>query len=322
MHSVAVEACWRPMEGDSAGDFHEIVDLRDGRVAIVVGDAPGFGPAAAAVAEDLRAHLRRGFADRVDATAVLAGIDVALDARDEGLIATAACAVVDPDGRSVDVVNAGHLPLLVVDGSGVELLDGPADPPLGITAPRRVVRRELRDDTALFLYTDGLIERRGTPLDESLDALVVACAGIGGARAWASEVARRATRIFGQPTDDATVVSLRLSRSGTGVAADVNGSRVRTHVTLRVYVDPRDLRARRLEQVVGDVARLAKEAADVHIEIVDVTSPWSDTEEAGVLAAPTIVRVAPEPQLRVIGWFESATELAEALQVPVSKENP
>lgn len=318
--SVAVEACWRPMQGDTAGDFHEVIDLRDGRIVVVVGDAPGFGPTAAAIAEDLRSQLRRSLAANADVAVALGDLDELLAARSTELIATAACAVVDPDERTVDVVNAGHLPLVVADGATVELLDGPADPALGLSMPRRVRRRALGDDTAVFLYTDGLIERRGTPLGESIDRLVAACEGIGGARAWASEFALRATSLFGQPTDDATVVSLRLTKE-PGEIRPTGKPRVREHVTLRLYVDPADLRSRALQEVVTDVARRVKATIDVHIEVLDVTSPASGTEAAGVLAAPTIVRVAPGPPVRVIGWFRSATDLAAALQIPLPKED-
>src|SRR5581483_8359763 len=129
LQSLAVEACWRPMEGDTAGDFHEMVDLRDGRVALVVGDAPGFGPEAAALAEDLRAALRRRFGHTSDPGAVLSELDATLSNRSDDLIATAACAVVDPEASTVDIVNARHLPPVVAVTSGIALLDGWADLP-------------------------------------------------------------------------------------------------------------------------------------------------------------------------------------------------
>ncbi len=40
-----------------------------------------------------------------------------------------------------------------------------------------------------------------------------------------------------------------------------------------------------------------------------------------MLAAPTIIRVDLRPPVRVIGWFRSADDLADALQLPLPKEN-
>jgi hypothetical protein len=305
------------MAGDVAGDFHEIVDLRDGRVAVVVGDAQGFGPPAAAVAEELRSELRQAFQTSDDPSQVLSRLDARLEQRSDDTIATAACAVVEPDTHIVRVANAGHLPLVFADGARVELFDGPADPPLGWSADRRVVSRTLHDGAALFAYTDGLIERRGTGLDESIEALITACTGMGGANAWASEFARRATDVFGQPTDDATVVSLRLTRS----AVTTPEPPVRDPVVLRVYVDPGDLRSRTLQDVVTDLAARLDDRLAVDVETVDVTGASPATEDAGVLAAPTIVRVSPGPPVRAIGWFTSPPELAYALKLPLPKED-
>ena len=71
--------------------------------------------------------------------------------------------------------NAGHPPpiLLRPDGSAT-LLDG-HDILFGIprlaAAPRRDHHHDLDPGSTLFLYTDGLVERRGSDLDEGTDRL-------------------------------------------------------------------------------------------------------------------------------------------------------
>jgi chemotaxis family two-component system sensor kinase Cph1 len=215
LQSIVVEACWRPMVGDVAGDFYDIVDLRDGRVAIVVGDAPGFGPRAAELADDLRAELRLTFHDTDDPRAVLDRLDGRLRRAGDDLIATAACTVIDPQARQVDAANAGHLPIVVATQTDVAFLDGIVDPPLGVQVQRHLTSHPLPDDATLFLYTDGLIERRWTSLAESLDVLEQAAHGLAGASAWASELARRVTLTLGQPADDATIVSVRVLETFT-----------------------------------------------------------------------------------------------------------
>ena len=319
LQSVVVDACWRPMAGDEAGDFHDIVDLKDGRVAVAVGDAPGFGPAAAAIAEELRAELRRGFRETDDVGEVLRRLDARLqEMGNHEVIATVACAVIDSDAGAVRVASAGHLPLLVCHGSTVELMHEPVDPPLGITAERTVVSRDLPQDTTLFLYTDGLIERRGLPLDDALTALATACKGLRGASAWAPAITSWATHEFGQPTDDATVVSVRIQPRHTGSRLE---RPPREQVGIRVYLDSSDLRSAALEDVVGELARALADRLDLQVEILDVRSPSTDTEGAGVLATPTVVRLSPPPAVQVIGWFRSPVELARALHLPLPRED-
>ncbi|HVM07957.1 MAG TPA: SpoIIE family protein phosphatase [Acidimicrobiales bacterium] len=312
MHSAVVETCWRPMAGDAAGDFHDVIDLRDGCTAIVVGDAPGFGPRAAAIADQLRAEIRQAFNAGHDPVKVFEGLDGMLgrgEPRDEPIIATATCVVIDPASREVRLVNAGHLPPLLATTSGVEVVDGHADPLLGIAAKRRLHTRRLQQDATLFLYTDGLVERRGRSLDDSLRGLAELCAELTSGTAWASELARRALERFGEPADDVTVLSARItaSRSSTPM----------TPVRLRVYVDRRDLRSTHTESLVRELAGRLRTLLDVRFEVVDVADRDVDVTGGGVMATPTVVRVSPAPLVRVVGNLTSVTELATLLQLPL-----
>ncbi|MFP5319093.1 MAG: PP2C family protein-serine/threonine phosphatase [Acidimicrobiia bacterium] len=320
LQSIVLEACWRPMTGDEAGDFHEVIDLKDGRVAIVVGDAPGYGPPAAAIADALRTELRRGFRASDDVPRIFAAADDQLQASGDEVIATAACALVDPAGGVVQVVNAGHPPLVLAGRESVELVDGEPDPPLGLGGARRARVRPLPPDAALFLYTDGLIERRGAGLDQALETLVSICEGLPMAGGTAIEFARRATSAFGPPTDDVTVLSAQVVPESPLNGPVAVGGEAGHVVVLRVYLDPRDLRSTRLRRAVDDLTLALRGHADVRVDVLDITAPTTDIEAAGVLATPTIVRADTRPPLRVIGWFRTADELAEALQLPSPKE--
>jgi hypothetical protein len=321
VQSLMVEACWRPMVGDVAGDFHDVIDLRDGRVAIVIGDVAGVGPEAAERADELQSELHRLFR-RNDAPArVLSLIDHRLDGDHSPLYATLACAVVDPESRSVEVASAGHPPILFTNGVEAHLLDGSVGPPLGLPGGRSSTTYPLPGDAALFLYTDGLVERRRSSLETTLDHLVRAGRGLHGAIASASELARRTTSRLGQPADDATVVSVRMLSNGLrrlDGASQVGG---RTRVVLRIYVDSRDLRSTRTEAVVKELALRTRETLDFFMELVDISVPGVDTEQDSILAAPTVVRVQPEPMIRVVGSVQSVEELARALQLPLSQED-
>jgi hypothetical protein len=247
---------------------------------------------------------------------VLAELDAAIEARNQPIGSTLLCVVIDPDARFIRIANAAHPPAVFVDGMTVELFDGVAGPALGASdGVRNEFARELAPDTALFLYTDGLIERPGLSPTEAIDRLLEACRGIDGSSAWASEFARRATDTLGQPVDDATVVSVRMTVQATPTPK-IRQTPARGQVLLRAYVEPRDLRTNALLEVLRQLEKVVRDI-DLTVEVIDVTSKFALTEEAGVLAAPTILRAAPEPPVRVIGWFESPLALARALQLPV-----
>jgi hypothetical protein len=311
LQSVLVETCWRPMEGDVAGDFFDVLDLGDGRAAVVIGDAPGHGPAAADLADALRAEIRRAFRESDDPVEVFERIDRFLTSSPAVQIATAACLIVDAPARQLRLVNAGHLPAVIVGPQRAEMLDAPADPLLGIRAQRRVQTLALPQGTAVMLYTDGLVERRGTPIDDSLAGLVELCSDLVGPYANAADLARRATERFGPPADDATVLWVRVAEG------DVD----RQVVVLRLYVDRRDLRTRQTEAILAELVDRLVDHLDVQVDVVDVADPEVDTTVFGVIATPTVVRMSPEPVVRVIGGLGSVADLARDLHLPLPPED-
>lgn len=321
LQAILVDACWRPAEGEVAGDFHDVIDLKDGRVAVVIGDVAGFGPTAARSAETLRGELALAFRNTDRPTEALRVLDRRVQANGDEFFVTMACAVVNPETRTVSVANAGHPPILYADRLDARYVSGPVEPPLGMRAARTTVTYQLHGDAALFLYTDGLVERRRASLDANLDLLLDASRGLYGPLASAAEVARRATARLGSPTDDATVVSVRVLpdsvRRGGAPESVVGG---RQQVVLRLYLDPRDLRSVRTESIVNQLTVRAPAYLAFKTEVVDITQPHADTEADGVLAAPTVVRVAPEPLIRVVGGLRSVHELARALQIPLEED--
>lgn len=321
MQSLLVEACWRPVEGDAPGDFHDLIDLNDGRVVVVIGDVAGVGLAAAEKADDIRAELRRAFRRTDQPSHAFELVDARLEEAGPEVYATVALAVVDPGPRTVHVASAGHPPVLVADGIAARFLDGAVGPPLGIRRPRPTTERRLPTGAALFLYTDGLVERRRTPLDEALDVLVQVGRGLEGAAASAAALARRATGRLGPPPDDTTVVSVRFLSNGSPVVGGGEAPGRQPRVDLRVYVDSHDLRSTRVESIVNELALRTGPRCDVTVEVCDVSRRGIDTERDGILAAPTVVRVSPPPMVRVVGGLQSVDELACALHLPIAQEH-
>jgi serine phosphatase RsbU (regulator of sigma subunit) len=162
------------------GDWHDIVPLPGGRAALIVGDAMGHGPEAAAVMVQLRtaAHTlaELGLAPgqvlrKLDAMA--AGMDTMAAGMAAAPFATCVYAVIDPSGGASKIVQAGHLPPVLVLPDGVtEVLDLPPGLPLGLGAGSfQVTQFRLTPGATLALYTDGLVESRTRTFDDGLAAL-------------------------------------------------------------------------------------------------------------------------------------------------------
>ena len=174
---LALDARYLPgAEGVQAGgDWYDVIELDEHRVAIAVGDVVGQGAAAAAVMGQLRSALAAALLQGHGPAAALELLD-RFAARVPGARAsTAACLTLDWAGGLVCWARAGHPPALLADSSGVRLLDGDGHGPvLGLTgrAPYTEGVTGLEAGATLVLYTDGLVERRGEVIDEGLDRLV------------------------------------------------------------------------------------------------------------------------------------------------------
>ncbi len=161
------------------GDWHDAFTLPGGQLAVVVGDVTGHDQHAAAAMAQMR-NLLRGIAyaaaDDPDPAAVLAALDVALHGLGVGTFASAILAVLEPrsdGGSTMTWTNAGHPPPFLLDAEGVRLLRAEPELLLGVepTSPRSAHRMDLAPGSTFVLYTDGLVERRGRPLDDGLDRM-------------------------------------------------------------------------------------------------------------------------------------------------------
>ena len=178
-------------EAQVGGDWYDAFLQPDGATVLVVGDVTGHDIAAAAMMGQLRNLVRGTAYDRHETPAsVLARVDRALRGLQVDTLATVVLARIEqtePDRqrglRRLRWSNAGHLPPAVLRADGtVDLLDRPSDLLLGFDpdVPRNDHDVELRPDDTVLLYTDGLVERRDSPLDHGLARLRQALAAIGG----------------------------------------------------------------------------------------------------------------------------------------------
>ncbi|MGW1953286.1 SpoIIE family protein phosphatase [Streptomyces sp. NPDC001920] len=155
------------------GDWFDAVALPDGRTALVIGDVMGHGIHAAAVMGQLRTAVRTLARRDTAPDQVLRSLDAAVADLGDNEMATCLYAVHDPVAGHCLITRAGHPPPVVVDERGtVAFLDGPAGPPLGVGRQDwEVERLVLAPHSLLVTYTDGLIETRGTDLDQGMRRL-------------------------------------------------------------------------------------------------------------------------------------------------------
>ncbi|WP_233157890.1 SpoIIE family protein phosphatase [Actinokineospora bangkokensis] len=153
------------------GDWYDVIDLDDGRIGLVVGDCVGHGLAAATVMGQLRSACRALLLEHPDPSAALAGMDRFASRLTGAKCTTAFCAVLDPETGELVYSGAGHPPPVVVHAdSTTTTLQEASTIPLGLRPgrPRPAARVVLPPRSTLLLYTDGLVERRRSPLDEGI----------------------------------------------------------------------------------------------------------------------------------------------------------
>lgn len=156
------------------GDWYDAFTLPSGQVCLVVGDVVGHDLPAAAVMGQLRNTLRAYAVQHGSPADVLTKVNQAAYLLGISEFATCICAVLDPRTMTVWWSSAGHLPPLVWSGDGTRrLLSGEPGPPLGVTPATEYPRHRvtLAPGESLLMYSDGLVERRGTPIDTGLAAL-------------------------------------------------------------------------------------------------------------------------------------------------------
>jgi serine phosphatase RsbU (regulator of sigma subunit) len=164
------------------GDWYDSFLQPDGDTVVVIGDVMGHDIEAAAAMGQVKTLVRAIAFDRLEEPAgVLRRVDHALVGLAVPAMATALVCRVEqtPEERAAGVrrlrwSTAGHPePMLLLPDGTVTDLSAPVGPPLGIgwRGPRADGQVLLPDGATLLLFTDGLFERRGVPLDESRDQL-------------------------------------------------------------------------------------------------------------------------------------------------------
>jgi serine phosphatase RsbU (regulator of sigma subunit) len=201
------------------GDFFNYFPLSESEVAVLIGDVSGKGVPAALLMASLQATIRARLGLERDLVRLADALDREM-ANEEPLAPyyTLFLAVLDGGTGCLRYVNAGHNTQFVVrrDG-GAEWLYSTGRPPgLYPGGGYEEARVELRNEDALFLFTDGLVESEdetGEPFGMSrLEALLKVQRGRDLATLLTQvDAAVREHRGPTEAADDATMVALRFS---------------------------------------------------------------------------------------------------------------
>ncbi|MFJ4341705.1 SpoIIE family protein phosphatase [Streptomyces sp. NPDC088915] len=213
---VGVDTVGRYLPGtqgmDVGGDWYDVIETGQGRLALVIGDVQGHGVAAAATMGQLRSAVRAFALGGHRPQDVMRGTNRLLIDLDPGQFASCCYVLLDPETGEARAVRAGHpQPLLLrPDGTAeqVELAGGMV---LGIDdgASYPVSRLRLAPGAVLALFTDGLVERPGRDIDEGIERLRRALAAT--ASLPLSETADRLTREARQATSRPDDIALLLA---------------------------------------------------------------------------------------------------------------
>lgn len=144
------------------GDYYDVIELGDNRLALVLGDVAGKGVPGAIYMARLVSDFRFLVDLHKDSPAeTLMALNRHLQGRGHpGMFVTLMYLILNLDSGLATFANAGHLPLLVRRRGEVEVVDGNAGPPLGIFGDISYNDSEitLAPGEDVLLYTDGVTE--------------------------------------------------------------------------------------------------------------------------------------------------------------------
>lgn len=168
--AVRYEPATRRLE--VGGDWYDTVALPDGRIGIVVGDCVGHGLEAATVMGQLRSACRALLLRNPSPAEALTALDQFAAVTPGAACTTVFCGVLDPETGRLVYSSAGHPPGILAHADGTsQLLEGGRSVPLAVRHKDSRPEGEcvLPAHTTLLLYTDGLVERRRSTIDEGIE---------------------------------------------------------------------------------------------------------------------------------------------------------
>jgi hypothetical protein len=160
------------INSEVGGDWLDVIELSGGRTAFVIGDVMGRGLRAASLMGQIRTAVRAyARLDLPPGELLRQASQLAAEMTGRQFI-TCAYAVHDPIDQTLTYANAGHpAPAVIAPSGEVAFLPERLGMPLRVGAvfEERVI--PFPAGSAVVLFTDGLVERRGRTLPEGMEAL-------------------------------------------------------------------------------------------------------------------------------------------------------
>jgi serine phosphatase RsbU (regulator of sigma subunit)/anti-sigma regulatory factor (Ser/Thr protein kinase) len=256
-------------DGEVGGDWFELIPLPGGRVGMAIGDVVGRGLPAAKMMGHLRPALRAYALEGTPPPLVAEHMARFVRMLDREQMSTCVYAVLDPSSGELRCSNAGHPPPLVLTGDGrADFLAGDPGLPLGVTTDYRYpeLRVTLEPGSTVLLYTDGLVEKRGEPLDVGLERLreVAAGAPVDPLDALCERVVEALVK--DAPGDDVALLAVRILPPHTGPLDIELPAEPGALATLRRRLGPWVLHTGASEQEAYDIVLATCEAAANAVE--------------------------------------------------------
>ena len=156
--------------GRVGGDFYDYIELSNGRIGLVLGDASGKGIPGALMMASAQGIVRAEAVSERAAGEVIGRVNGLVyrgNAPDQ--FVTLLYVVLSARDREIRYVNAGHPRALLIRSGGVQLLPA-TGPPLGVFADARYDQETATAESGdiLVLYSDGVTEAQ-TAQDDYFD---------------------------------------------------------------------------------------------------------------------------------------------------------
>lgn len=145
-----------------SGDFYDYFVLSDGRIYFNLGDVSGKGVNAALLMAKTSSLFHCLGKDIDDPAKLLGRINEELcESSTRGMFVTMCAGLFEPGTGKITLVNAGHMPAVVISGSGKFAKLDAQGPPLGVLAKVDFETRVFSlGNNTLYLYSDGVTEGR------------------------------------------------------------------------------------------------------------------------------------------------------------------
>ena len=146
-----------------SGDFYDFFTLRSGKIAFCIADVSGKGMNAALLMAKTSSLFHCLAKVMHEPSKLLSMLNQEItETSIHGMFVTMVSGVYDPEDGKVRLANAGHLPVIHMNGTKLEGQYSAMAPPLGVASSVTFPCEELqlRERSSLYLCTDGLTEAR------------------------------------------------------------------------------------------------------------------------------------------------------------------